>query len=269
MELLTALIGGGAGLAAVSGLALKHALRPLKPVGVPVIRYRLVGPPFAGSPLNPLRVSEPTFREHIRYMARRGFRTVSLGEAIRRCGESDFLREKPVVLTFDGGYQGLERYVLPVLDEYEFAAGTVFVAPESLGGTNAYELDGHGRAEPMLSEEGLAGLAAFGMEIGSLGFSGRDLTRLGPEDFLRELQESRRVLKELTGQPVELLAWPRDLHAKDFGALVRQAGFTHAAWVSLDGLLSKDFDPLCVPRYGLTRRSALIEVALLLSLRLR
>ena len=67
----------------------------------------------------------------------------------------------------------------------------------------------------------------------------------------------------------ELLAWPRDLHAKDFGALVRQAGFTHAAWVSLDGLLSKDFDPLCVPRYGLTRRSALIEVALLLSLRLR
>ena len=36
-----------------------------------------------------------------------------------------------------------------------------------------------------------------------------------------------------------------------------------------DGLLSKEFDPLCLPRYGLTRRSALIEVALLLSLRLR
>lgn len=266
----TSIIAGGAfGLAAVgTGLALRMLTGPLQPFGVPVLRYRFVGPPLAGSPFNPVRVNTPIFHSHLRYMARRGFRPVTLSEAYKRSGERRFLREKPVVLTFDGGYESLERYVLPSLREYGFNKATAFVASDAVGRTNLYETGGRGRPDPMLTEEGLKALSDFGFEIGSLGKRAPDLSRLSHEELHKELKESRETLQEMSGQSIELLAYPRDVNISHNKNAVKQAGYKAAAWISLEGILSTASPGYCLPRFPLSKKSRMIEVALILANRM-
>ena len=259
-------IGGFAGLGAVGGaLLLRNYFRPLRPYAVPVLRYRMIGPPLAGSPFNALRVTGPSFQQHLDYIARRGFRLVTLSDALENIGRRSFLDSKPVIMTFDGGYQSLERYVIPALGEYDFKHITVFVATEGIDGDNSYETSGRGRPEPMLSKRSIREFANMGVEIGSLGRKALDLSRLPHQDLFEELQESRRSLSKIAGKEVSLMAYPRDAQISHAEIILKKAGYKFAAWISLQGLLQADSLAFRLPRYPLSRKSKLIEIALILS----
>ena len=263
------IVGGTAGLAAMaSTLFLRHYFRPLRAFAVPVLRYRMIGPPLAGSPFNSLRVTGPAFQQHLDYIARRGFHLVTLSEALENIGNRSFLESKPVALTFDGAYQSLERYVLPALDEYGFKKITVFVASDGVDKDNSFETGGRGRPEPMMSAQAIREMANLGVEIGSLGRRSLDLSRLPHQELLEELKESRQRLGEISGQEVKLLSYPRDAQISHAEMILKKAGYDFAAWISLQGLLERDSLAFRLPRYPLSRKSKLIEIALILSGRL-
>ena len=95
------LAAGSVGALGVGAMAGWSIFRPPRLEGIPVLRYRIVGPALAGSPLNEVRVPVSRFAPQIRYIARRGFRAVTLSEAVARLQDRSFLATNPIVLCFD------------------------------------------------------------------------------------------------------------------------------------------------------------------------
>lgn len=124
-------------------LAVFRALRPAPPesASVPVLMYHHV---TEGAAENDSTITLARFREHMEALRAAGYEPVSF-EALRRYVEAGSeLPEKPVVITFDDGYESNYTLALPVLEEYGWPA-TIFVIGVSMG-KDTYKDTG----EPML-----------------------------------------------------------------------------------------------------------------------
>lgn len=139
----------------------------------------------------------------LRWLHRRGLRGVGVAEllATRSRGEGKGL----VGLTFDDGYADFLTNALPVLERWECGA-TLFVLPGRLDGENVW--DPLGPRKPLLTADGIRAVAGAGVEIGSHGLTHVDLTKADDELLHAEAAESRAVLSELSGAPVEGFCYP-------------------------------------------------------------
>ena len=180
--------------------------------GMPlVLMYHSVEPYQADPYL--VTVSPPRFGQQMRWLARRGLRGVSMRDllAARAAGAGKGL----VGLTFDDGYADFARHALPVLRRHGFGA-TVFVIAGRLGGDNAW--DPEGPRKRLMDAREVRDLAQAGIEIGSHGL--RHVRLPAARDTLaEEVGGSRRILQDITGQPVGGFCYPYgDL---DAGAVAR------------------------------------------------
>src|SRR5688500_744653 len=64
-------------------------------------------------------------------------------------------------------------------------------------------------AFPIMAEEQIRSLKTIGMEIGSHTETHPVLTKLSRDQVLRELIKSKRILENISGEPVVSLAYPK------------------------------------------------------------
>jgi peptidoglycan/xylan/chitin deacetylase (PgdA/CDA1 family) len=133
--------------------------------------------------------------------------------------------EKPLVMTFDDGFDGVRTAALPLLRRAGGAA-TVFVVAEKLGGTDDWNHPEPG--EQLLNEEGVRELAANGWEIGSHGSTHRSLVGLEANELLRETAGSRAILGNVVGKEVVSFCYPFGAFDPPSVAAVREAGYLGA-----------------------------------------
>ncbi len=97
-------------------------------------------------------------------------------------------------------------------------------------------------------------LARLGMEIGGHTVTHPILTRLPPAQAADEIGECRRVLADLTGQPVTGFAYPNGRPGRDYAAehvaQVRAAGYDYAVSTGWGSARGSD-DPFQLPRVAL------------------
>ena len=195
--------------------------------GMPlVLMYHSVEPYQADPYL--VTVSPPRFEQQMHWLARRGLRGASVRDvlAARAAGAGKGL----VGLTFDDGYTDFARHALPVLQRFGFGA-TVFVIAGRLGGDNAW--DPEGPRKPLMSAGQVRDLAQAGIEIGSHGLRHIRLPA-ARHALAEEVGGSRRILQEITGEPVGGFCYPYgDLDAEAV-ARVRDTGYDYgcAIWAS-------------------------------------
>jgi peptidoglycan/xylan/chitin deacetylase (PgdA/CDA1 family) len=151
--------------------------------------------------------------------------------------------DEQVQITFDdGNASDLER-ALPVLTSAGRKA-TFFVLAGRLG-------------EPgYLHPDGVGALQAAGMTIGSHGLHHRPWRRLDDAELRRELVESRRILEDIIGQPVQDAACPFGSYDRRVVAAVRRAGYRHV-YTSDGGAARTGTSPM--PRTTIDRRRPLPE----------
>lgn len=225
------MIGALGGAAALSALAFSlrfHWWRPAR-AGVPVLMYHQVGPHRPGSPLNKWRVPEALFRRQVEWLEGRGYRGISLRELLDGALPP---RARPVVLTFDDGFDGVRTAALPVLREFGFSA-TVFVVAGRLGGVDDWNDERPG--ERLVDADGVRALAAAGLEIGSHGLNHRNLMGLDDAALREETAGSRKRLEEVAGSPVASFCYPYGGFDDRAVAAVRAAGY-RAATVIRSGI---------------------------------
>jgi peptidoglycan/xylan/chitin deacetylase (PgdA/CDA1 family) len=133
-----------------------------------------------------------------------------------------------VGLTFDDGYEDFLSTALPTLETLGFSA-TVFVVAGKLGEENNW---GH-RGDPMprlrlLEADGVREVSERGMEVGSHTVTHPRLSGLDPETLVHEVGDSRQMLGEVVGTPVEGFSYPYgDLDGPAVRA-ARSAGYVYA-----------------------------------------
>ncbi|MEU5656087.1 polysaccharide deacetylase family protein [Streptomyces sp. NPDC047737] len=205
-----------------------------------------------------LSVSPGAFRTQMEILARRGFTpltTAALGETWR---SGRPLPPRPVLITFDDGYEGVHRHALPVLAEHGFAA-TVFVTTGWLRGP----YDEGGGLDTMLDWGQVRELAATGVEIGGHSHTHPQLDQLDDAALRAETVRCREILGGELGTPPLSFAHPYGYSTRRVRRSVRAAGFAQALAVG-NALARRGQGPYALERVTVRRSTGAAEFARLI-----
>lgn len=193
-------------------------------------------------------ISVDGFRRHLEVMREHGYRVVSMADALKLVANRAAGQGQYVCLTFDDGRYDNFVNAWPVLRDAGCSAH-FFVSSALVGQTV------HDRAdrEPdrYMDAEMLRAIVREGGSIGSHAHRHVNLTMLTRSTIRSELRESRRLLQDLVGRPVDTHAYPWAVYDRDVLAETRDAGYRYAFAGGVGGTvktLDGDHAKLTIPR---------------------
>ena len=206
-----------------------------------------------------LAVTAQRFEAHVRRLRSAGYTGIRFSELA--LGPR---RDRVVALTFEDAFASVVERVLPVLDGVGWPA-TVFASASVVddGAPMTWLLGERGRApEPpdVLSPLGWPQLRLLherGWEIGSHGATHRRLSALEPAERRRELELSRARIEAEVGE-CTAISYPWGEVVPEVVADAVRAGYT--AGGGLEGRFTLR-DPMCVPRFAVSRRDGTLRFA--------
>ena len=196
--------------------------RPL----VPVLAYHAV----ADDPPEPIRrwsVTPARLREHLDALRELGAQGLTVTELLACYRGERPLPARPVLLTFDDGYEDFLLDALPLLTAAGFPA-TLYVSSGLMRDERPVLHTLPGR---MLSWAQLREVAAAGVEIGAHSHTHRELDTLPRAEAAWEVEHSRSRLQDELGQAVRTFAYPYGYSTAHVRAAVRDAGYEAACGV--------------------------------------
>lgn len=166
-------------------------------------------------------VTAGMFAQLVERLAER-FRFSTLTDALARPQEDE--GAPPIVLTFDDGYANILAPLLQGASRHGLV-GTVYLIAHHLGGPNSWNRKCAYWSEH-LDPRRMRELTGASFDIGSHTLGHHRLPKL-PDGMLEaELAESRAILEQEFGQPVETLAYPYGFNDER----VRAAAARHYRW---------------------------------------
>jgi peptidoglycan/xylan/chitin deacetylase (PgdA/CDA1 family) len=182
-----------------------------------ILGFHKIGEPPAGARSTPWYIPEATFRNQLRFLSTNGWEVISIASFLRGLSEPETLPRRAALLTFDDGYKSMLRVASRSLSEFGYPS-VAFIPTQFVGGYNDWD---HEREpfEEICDWDGLRELERRGCSIQSHGVRHKSFSRLPPNEQQEELCESKRILEEKLGKPVEVFAYPYGLVGRDRSAL--------------------------------------------------
>lgn len=165
------------------------------------------------------------FRQQLDFLKQQGYQTVNLDEA------QAFLQGKlsakkvarPLLITFDDGYDGVYRYAYSELKKHKMKAVVFLVVSQ----VDRLKPTAH-LTRKQLQEMSRSGVFEFGSHTYNLHIPIPERRASGQVSSFavqRDLTRSREVLQEWLGKPVRSLAWPYGHYDEGCLELARRSGF--------------------------------------------
>lgn len=163
---------------------------------VPILVYHHVAPEWpADFEGRTITVLSADFEGELAYMQGAGYRSITLAELANAMFYGLPLPEKPVILTFDDGYEDNFLYAFPLLQKYGFVGSFAVV-------TSFLDHPGY------MSWDEVRQMTQAGMEFVSHSANHVDLGAATAEAAAAEVRESRKAIQEKASQPVQALVYP-------------------------------------------------------------
>lgn len=193
---------------------------------VPILMYHSISP-HASSRFKPFTVSPSLLADHLAYLQRNGYTSLTITQFVNACTRGEALPERSVVLTFDDGFADFYDNALPLLKRHRFVA-TLYVVTGFVNGTSRWLRREGETGRVMLGWDQLKDIAAHGIECAAHSHSHRQLDTLSPQVTKMEIIQSKLLLEHHLGQPVWSFAYPFGYYDAVIKQQVREAGFTSA-----------------------------------------
>lgn len=186
---------------------------------VPILMYHHIRiNPKPGDPTWAiLNVSPNQLDEEFKYLSDNGFHVISLDDLLDALNGSKKLPDKPVVLTFDDGYENFYTSAFPLLKKYNFKA-TIFIITQGVSNNAAY------LTWPQVSEMDRSGLVTIGAHTQHH----PNLPDLSQALIKSEVEGSRDDIQSHIGKAPKWFAYPYGSYSNFIIDTVRQAGFEGA-----------------------------------------
>ncbi len=217
---------------------------------VPVLMYHVINPPPAGAPYPGLYVPASEFAAQMQALKAAGWHPVTMDQL-----EANWTRGvplgagKPIVLSFDNGYQSQFQNALPVLRRLGWV------------GVENIQLTGLPPSQGGLTESQVKGLIAAGWELDTQGISHADLITLSASELHYQVATARQMLQQRYGVPVNWFCYPSGHYNATVIDAVKAAGYVGSTTV-IPGWASPSTDRFRLPRLrvlGGTGPSALLQ----------
>jgi peptidoglycan/xylan/chitin deacetylase (PgdA/CDA1 family) len=187
---------------------------------VPILMYHVIAASPAGAPFPGLYVPPEEFAAQMQALKRAGWHAVTLDqvEAYWRNG-APLGAGKPIVISFDNGYQSQYTQALPVLRRLGWV------------GDENIQLTGLPPSQGGLSRVQVQGLVSSGWELDTQGFSHADLIALDAQELHYQVAVARTVVQQRYHVPVNWFCYPSGHYDATVLEAVRTAGYTGSTTV--------------------------------------
>lgn len=229
---------------------------------IPILMYHSVSehptPATAGLSVRPADLAA-----QLDLIAERGFTPIHVSTLLRHgrlaaaedTPETDLpdLPARPIVLTFDDGYEDFHSQALPLLERRGMTA-SLFVTTGWLrdaGSTRA----GRPLAR-MLAWGQVEEIATGGVEIGDHGHSHAPLDQLGRAALAAEILQCKHLLEDHLNRAGEVFCYPYGYSSARVRSAVREAGYTGACAVA-NALAAPRQGPYALARVTIRRTTTL------------
>lgn len=192
-----------------------------------------------------LSYSPQLFKSFMAKLNRRGYRIVSLNEAVETLSAGQPFPESTVVLTFDDGYRSVFDVAFPLLDEYGMTATVFLTVGDSHIPTLNNRLSSLNGIQ-MLSWQEIKEMNDRGITFGAHTLTHPDLTQLNRDRVEHEISASKGIIEEHLGNSVISFAYPYGRYDDRSMEVARQY-FDFACSDEL-GLLTQKSNPYALER---------------------
>ena len=175
-----------------------------------VLNYHQVNNNF-----NPLAVPVNSFADQMNYLVDSGYVSITPEELAGGLAGEISLPEKPVLITFDDGYIDNYTNAFPILKALGLRA-TVFVIAASVD------------KPQYMTWDNLKEMEKNGITIQSHTLTHAKLEELPDDEIRNELLNSKLMLEENLGHPIEFLAYPTGTYNLHIAGIARDAGYKGA-----------------------------------------
>jgi len=165
--------------------------------------------------------SPEVFRRGMARLHERGYRTISLPEAVEFLHQRLPFPERSLVLTFDDGYQTIYDVALPTLQRYGMSATVFITVGKKRTARASGQLPPLGQ-HSMLSWEMIREMRRHAIIFGAHTLTHPDLTRLPFEQAKSEIVDSKAMLEDVLSAPVTCFAYPYGRYNHPLRELIRQ-----------------------------------------------
>ena len=227
-------------------------------VDVPVLMYHEVSP----SPHPAFRRYTVTLRDftrQMRWLAAFGYQPIDMDTLVRARQNHAPLPKRPVVITFDDGFQGCADHAIPVLRRHGFTAVFYLVAG-LMGATSRWLRPELGMDLAIMSWDTARSLEAEGFQCGAHSLTHPRLAGLEASSLRTELVDARRRLEDELGRPVVHLAYPYGAFDQTVQAAAAEAGYVTAC-TTRPGRSGADDDLLALHRVTVYGHDSLLDFA--------
>nr|WP_255587228.1 trifunctional glycosyltransferase/class I SAM-dependent methyltransferase/polysaccharide deacetylase [Hephaestia mangrovi] len=172
---------------------------------IPVLMYHRIAD-HGPEGLKDWRTTPRDFEHQLRFLRRRGYRSISIEEWEAGRTNSASLRGRPILLTFDDGYADFHDTAWPILARNGFSA-LVFVVTTKVGGVADWDA-AYGDPAPLMNWDRIVTLHRDGVAFGSHLATHRAADRLPLAELTVEMEQSKQALEERLGVDVVSVAPP-------------------------------------------------------------
>lgn len=157
-----------------------------------------------------LSVSPEKFATQLDLIQKDGYQTVTFQDI-----ESGNIPEKPIILTFDDGYQNFYDYAYPELKKHNMKAVSFIITDYTT-------------KSDYMNENEIKEISRNGIEIGSHTKSHPDLSSVTPTKANTEITESKSILENIIGKKIISICYPSGKYNDSVIAEVKAAGYSFA-----------------------------------------
>jgi peptidoglycan/xylan/chitin deacetylase (PgdA/CDA1 family) len=220
---------------------------------VPILMYHVINPPPPGAKFPGLYVPASEFAAQMQALAQAGFHAVTMDQMLASWTYGAPLPSgRPVVVSFDNGYQSQYTLALPVLHRLGWV------------GVENLQLTGLPPSQGGLSSEQVRGLLSAGWELDTQGFSHADLIALSPSALHYQVGVARTVIQQRYHVAANWFCYPSGHYNAAVVAAVKAAGYVGSTTV-VPGWARPGSDPYRLPRLrvlgGTSPRALLDEIS--------
>ncbi|HJV44731.1 MAG TPA: polysaccharide deacetylase family protein [Bacillota bacterium] len=194
---------------------------------IPVLIYHSISTPTEKVPDPKLYVSAQRFEEQLTTITRKGYTPITVREWMDGIQRKEILPKKPIIITFDDGYEDNYQFAYPILKKHH-AKATIFVITEVIG-----------QQKRFMTWEQLSEMQSSGcIDIESHTVHHLPLAQLPQEQAKEELLASKKQLEMGLNKKVYAVAYPFGSHTEKIKELAKDAGYklafsTHPGYAKL------------------------------------
>jgi len=224
---------------------------------LPVLAYHRVaddGP----QALSRYRVGPDAFEAQMSWLRRHGYHAIVSDELAWFVDHRHPFVGRPVMITFDDGYQDFAQVAWPVLRRHDLRA-EVFVVSDLVGGRAQWDAR-HGEPARLMDTATIASMAQQGVRFGSHLATHCAADGLSTDELADELLRSRQALARWTGLAPCALAAPYGVSDARLEQIAAECGY-RIGFGSQHGAASLDSQPMRCPRIEVRGDMLLDELA--------